>query len=141
MFRYSLSVLLFIKTCLEHAMKKPTQMLQMMAALKFNKAFLAASAQYGISCALVIIKYILSSKVYYFLSAIGHILPAWTTKIHFAILPQIATYFASIMHVASRYRLCQFRGGSKARKRGVLFLCSQTTPISKPHPLIINTLY
>ena len=26
-------------------------------------------------------------------------------------------------------------------KGGVLFLCGQTTPISKPHPLIINALY
>ena len=33
------------------------------------------------------------------------------------------------------------RGGSRAWKRGVLFLCGQTTPISKPHPVIINALY
>ena len=45
----------------------------------------------------------------------------------------------SCRRIDSRTR--DIRGGSRARKRGVLILCSKTTPISKPHPLIINTLY
>ena len=125
--------MLFIKTCIEHAMKKTTknaQMLQMHGCT--NKAFLAASAEDGIFCALVFHNCCINFQP---LSTMSHLLPAWTTgtvlKKHnkpsspgrysaeyshfgelkfilpYSIKPQIATYFASIMPVASRYRLCQ----------------------------------